>query len=536
MKRTAALIISAAATMLVGACGGASTGGSAAPSGPPQRGGTLHYGLSAAPTCSDPAQGGTNQTLYLTRQIVDSLTDQDPATGQIKPWLASSWQVGPDARTFTFHLRTDVTFSDGTPLTAQVVQHNFDAIVHTLTGAKAPLAASYLSGYTGTRVIDSATAEVDFAEPNAQFLQASSTSQLGILADVTTAQSPEQRCTGRDIGSGPFTYADYKQGVSATLARRAGYHWSSGVFGNHGEAYLDRIEFRVVPESGVRIGSLTSGQLDAVSDTLPQDIPQVQAAGDRVQISTNPGVPFGLQPNISRAPLNDPAVRTALVHGIDRKQLVDTVLGPQFTPATGVLGVKTPAYLDLSKDLTYDPALAQRTLSQAGWQPGSDGIRVKNGQRLAFGVLFSSSFPANQAILELVQQQVRKIGVELTLQPASDAEDTARQNARDFDTIYYNVTRADGDILRTQFGLHDRNLNARGPIPALDDALAGELSAADPAARATLIRQAQQQVIANGLWVPTIELSQPIGVAAHTGGLQFDASTRLEFYDAWIQR
>ncbi|MFJ1457525.1 ABC transporter substrate-binding protein [Nocardia sp. N2S4-5] len=534
MKRPVALLGAVAAVATLAACG--SDSGDTAPAGPPQPGGTLRYGLSLAPTCSDPAQSGTNQTLYVTRQIVDSLTDQNPETGAITPWLAQSWEVSPDAKSFTFHLRPGVTFSDGTPLTATSVQKNFDAIVRTLTGAKAPLAASYLAGYTGTTPVDPLTARVEFDRPNAQFLQASSTPQLGILADAATVGSADERCLGNNIGSGPFTYAEYKQGASATLAKRAGYAWGSAAFAHQGEAYLDRIEFTVVPESGVRAGSVSSNQLDAVSDALPQDAPQIEATGGKVQVTPNPGLPFGIQPNVTRGPLRDAAVRAALEPAIDRQELVDTVLGPQFRPASSPLGSKTPGYVDLSTSLRYDPEAARRRLDQAGWVPGGDGIRAKDGVRLSFGILFSRAFAGNQAILELIQQQLRKVGVDVQLQVASDAEYTARQNAKDFDSAYYNITRADGDILRTTFGLADRNLNARGPIPPLDQALYDQLQITDPAARAQLIGQAQQLVLDNGLWIPTIELSQAIGVSGTVRDLKFEASGRLQFHDTWLRK
>lgn len=208
------------------ACGGGSSS-SSADAGPAQPGGTLRYGLSQAPTCADPAQSGTNQTIYVTRQVVDSLTDQDPRTGELTPWLAESWELNADASAFTFRLKEGVTFSDGTPLTAESVKKNFDALVNTLTGAKAPLAASYLTGYTGTTVIDARTAQVNFSAPNAQFLQASSTPQLGILSDASVAKPAEERCTGNIAGTGPFTYADYQQDKSVTLAKRTGYSWGS---------------------------------------------------------------------------------------------------------------------------------------------------------------------------------------------------------------------------------------------------------------------------------------------------------------------
>ncbi|EOM78005.1 ABC peptide transporter [Rhodococcus rhodnii LMG 5362] len=514
------------------ACAG---GGSAQEvTGPAQPGGVLRYGLSQAPTCADPAQAGSNQTIYVTRQIVDSLTDQDPATGELTPWLARSWEVSPDATSFTFRLHEGASFSDGTPVTADAVRASFDAIVNTLGGAKAPLGASYLAGYTGTDVIDGHTARVSFSAPNAQFLQASSTSQLGILAPATSGRSAEERCAGDAIvGSGPFVYTDYQQDRSATLAKRDGYAWGSEVFGHDGEAYLDGIEFTVVPESGVRTGSLASDQLDAVSDALPQDAPQIDAAGGRILTTSNPGVPFGFQPNVTAPVVSDPAVRTALVTAIDRQELVDTVLGPDFVPATGTLAHTTPGYTPLG-DVTHDPDRARRVLDDAGWREGPDGIREKDGRPLSFGVTFSAVFAGNQAILELVQQQLRQVGVDLRLDLVSTAEQTARQASHDYDTTYYNSTRADGDILRATFGLDGRNLNARGPIPELDEVLAEQLTTVDAGQRAEALARAQQLVLDNGLWVPTVELSQAIGVSAAVQDLRFEASARLQFFDAWL--
>ncbi|MGW5297597.1 ABC transporter substrate-binding protein [Rhodococcus aetherivorans] len=528
-------VAGATAAILAGglaACG-TDTAGTSSGGGTPQPGGTLRYGLSQAPTCADPAQAGSNQTIYVARQIVDSLTDQDPGTGELKPWLAESWEVNGDASAFTFRLKDGVTFSDGTPFTAESVKKNFDAIVQTLTGAKAALAASYLSGYTGTTVLDPLTAQVSFAGPNAQFLQASSTLQLGFLSDRDVAKSAEERCAGDLSGTGPFVYEDYQQDKSATLVKRTGYSWGSDVFAHDGEAYLDRIEFTIVPESGVRTGSLASGQLDAISDALPQDASQIEGSGGRILTTPNPGVPFGFQPNVTRGVLTDPAVRAAIVPALDRQELVDTVLGPDFRPATSTLASRTPGYAALD-DVTYDPAKSKSILDAAGWVPGPDGIRVKDGNRLSFSVLFSSVFAGNQAILELVQQQLREVGIDLQLDLVSTPEATARQGAKDFDATYYNSTRADGDILRTTFGLDGRNLNNRGPIPALDEVLSAQLRTTDPAERGELIEQAQQLVLDNGLWLPTVELSQAIGAAGAVQDLKFEASARLQFFDTWL--
>lgn len=528
-----ALAGTVAVALSLAACG-SDSGGSSADAGPPQPGGTLRYGLSTAPTCSDPAQSGTNQTLYVTRQVVDSLTDQDPVSGQIRPWLASSWFVSQDAKSFTFTLKEGVTFSDGTPLTAESVHKTFDAIV-ALGGAKAPLASSYLAGYVGSTVVDPRTVRVEFNAPNSQFLQASSTAQLGIQAESTLAKSADDRCLGGNIGSGPFTYTEWKQNASVTLAKRKGYNWGSAVFASKGEAYLDKIVFTVVPESGVRTGSLSSGQLDAVSDALPQDVGQIEGAGGQVKFASNPGLVFGLQPNVTRGPLRDPAVRSALLTAINRKELVDTVLGPQFKSATSVLAAVTPGYTDLSARVRFDQSATKKILDDAGWTVGGDGIRVKDGQRLSFSVLFSAVFAGNQAILELTQQQLRAVGVDLRLEPVSVAESTVRQNNKDFDVVYYNQSRADGDILRG-FAVNGRNLNARPEANNLDAVLTQQLSATDPKERARLLGDAQNAVLDEGLWIPTIELSQAIGAARGLHDVTFDASARLQFHDTWLAR
>ena len=138
--------VSVLGTVLAGCSSGSD---SAADAGPAQSGGTLRYGLSQAPTCADPAQAGSNQTVYVTRTVVDSLTDQNPDTGEITPWLAKSWEISPDAASFTFVLRDDATFSDGTPVTADSVKKTFDSVKN--LGPNASLAKSYLSSYTGYR-------------------------------------------------------------------------------------------------------------------------------------------------------------------------------------------------------------------------------------------------------------------------------------------------------------------------------------------------------------------------------------------------
>ena len=202
-------------------------------------GGTLRYGLQADPQCLDPRQGGLTVSLTVTRSVVDSLLDPDPETGEIAPWLAESWEVNEDASAFTFHLRDDVTFSDGEKLTAELVKKNFDSVAE--LGPLAGLPLQYLTGYEGTEVVDEHTATVTFAAPNAQFLQAASSMSLGLLSSESLDKTPEELCTGQYAASGPFTIESYEPSTSVAIVRREGYDWAPARAAHTGDAYLDRV-------------------------------------------------------------------------------------------------------------------------------------------------------------------------------------------------------------------------------------------------------------------------------------------------------
>lgn len=499
----------------------------------PQPGGNLRFALVSAPVGVDPQQVSTNVSIYIARSLVDSLTDQDPKTGEIVPWLAQSWEINPDHSEFTFHLRDDVTFSDGSALTAQVVKDNLDTIVADL-GALAPLANGYLSGYASTDVVDEHTVTVKFTEPNAQFLQATSTLSLGIVSAETLTKTPEERNQGAVVGTGPFVLESYTQDQGAKIVRRDGYNWASESFDHQGEAYLDSVDFSVVPESGVRAGGLASGQFDAIGDALPQDVAQIEAAQGSILTRSNPGVPFVLQFNTTKTPVESVAVRKAIILGVNRQELVDTVLSDQFLPATSVLAANTPGYLDLSADLAFDPDQALSLLAADGWELGEDGLQHKNGQTLTVETVYAPLFSGNQAILELTQQQLRDIGVDLQLRQQTAAQQGETLTSGDYGATYFNSTRAEADILRNFFDTRQRNWSNLAPDSPLDALFAQSLSEPDPVKRAELLATIQREIVDQAYAVPLFELAQSIGVAKDVRGLGFEASSRLKFYDAWL--
>jgi peptide/nickel transport system substrate-binding protein len=513
----------AAAAVLLSACGSTPAARTADP-GVPQPGGTLRFAVSSDQGCVDPQQVGSNDTIYSLRQVVDSLTDQDPATGELRPWLATSWEANADASAYTFTLREGVTFSDGTPLDAAAVKANFDAVQD--LGARGSLPKGYLAGYTGTTVEGPTRFTVAFDRPNVQFLQGTSTHSLGILSPATVAKSDDARCASV-IGSGPFVIESYTRDESIVLAKRAGYAWGSSLWTSQGEAQLDRVEFRIVPESGVRVGSLQSGEVDAIGNLAQQDEAPLTAAGAQLLGRPNPGIPFGITFNQATPLGADPAVREAVSLAIDR-----AVYNSQTKPATSALASTTPGYADQSALLRFDPARAGSVLDAAGWLPGPDGIRAKNGAPLAVELTWYSNSPANRAAVELIQQQVRKVGIDLQLREKPISESNPTLQSGQFVANWGNLTRADPDILRSQYSTTGSNYYRLPPGP-LDTLLAEQAAQPDPAARAATVAQAQQLLVQEHHTIPVVELTTVLGVGAGVHGIAFDAGSRIQLHDAW---
>ncbi|WP_250279945.1 ABC transporter substrate-binding protein [Frankia sp. Cppng1_Ct_nod] len=515
---------------LLTACGSGGGGGTAAAKETPKPGGKLTVAVTSDFGCLDPQQVSSIDSVHPARQLVDSLTDQDPATGKIVPWLAERWEISTDATTFTFHLHPGATFSDGSPVNAQAVKANFDTAGK--LGAIAAQAAGYLQGYRDTTVVDDLTAKVAFTKPAAQFLQATSTHTLGLVSLASTTRTPAERCASGIVGSGPFTLHSYQKNESIVLDKRAGYNWGSTLWKHQGPAYLDQIVFQVVPESGVRTGSLRSGAVDGLTAVAPQDEAGLRTDGFTLQSRTAPGLPYGFSVNTAHPPLDDTAVRQAISRAINRQEVVDTVFTPLTKTATSSLANSTLGYENLSKDLVFAPDEAKKLLDGAGWQPGPDGIRVKDGKPLALTVQYFTGQPSAKAVLELIQQQLKAVGIAVMLREDPVANGGKIVQAKGYDLLWGHTNGADPDVLRIQYSSTGLNFNNLKPGP-LDDLLTRQAATADPNARLALVRQAQEFVLTNQYNVPVVELTVVLGLSAKVHDVILNADARLQFHDSW---
>lgn len=533
-------VVAGAAALLV-----ATTGCASAPapsSSTPdaiQEGGTLNLAFTADTYQNlDPNQNFWIESRSIDRNLVESLTDQDPETGQIVPWLATEWTVSEDVKTYTFTLRTDVTFSDGEKFDAEAVKTAFDGII--ALGPLASLGATYLSGYAETTVLAPDRVEVTFSTPNAAFLQATATTTLGILSPKSYDNPPADRALGKFFGSGPFVLDSYVPQQSVVLSKRDDYAGGSGINSNEGPAYIDTVNISFVPEESVIVGSLTSGQIDVAWPRNPLTEANQQTiigTGGTIQSAVLPGLTYNFVANVTGV-LADPAVRSALQESIDRETWAETVFYEGYPVAKSVIDSTTPQWKDESDLLAFDLDHARKTLDDAGWEVGPDGYRYKDGEQL----LITSLQAAPWSGWDLVQSQLKDAGFNFVQKVVTPAELTPLANTGQFDVTATYFTRGDADILRTYY---DPAVVVQGKAPgayALDAETGAEVSAlfakeiseADPEKRTEIFAEIQDLLISSGALFPIQDRTQVVGVASRVHDLKFTLESFLRLNDLWL--
>lgn len=547
--RTAALGAAlAAAAMMLSACGGA-TGAAESGSeqaGEPQTGGTLVYLDKGAYDTLYPPEAGFYPNGGLVNNITDRLVYQNPETLEFEPWLATDWTVNDDATEYTFTLRDDVTFSDGSPLNAKVVAANFD-LYGLGDSDRALIVSEAVNNYDHSEVIDPHTVKFYFSAPAPGFLQATSTINSGILSLETIQGAYEDFGPGNAasiVGTGPFVVADEEIGASITLKAREDYDWAPESASHQGRAYVDQIQVKVTPEASVRVGALLSGQAGIARSIPAQDEERVSQSGADLYAAQTKGVNNSWSLRIGNDILSDIRVRQALIAGIDRQAVVDTLYTENYPLATSALSSKATGYTDTSEYFAYDPDKAKELLDEAGWQVGSDGIRVKDGQRLTLTVNEALPQPRSFDLDTLVAQQLRKIGVELEILRADAGTYAEAIQDSDQVQIYHSmVGRADMDVIKSQYYSTNRNtlLNRNTETdeitdPELEQLLEAVASEPDHEQRIEASQAVQTYLAKNAYVIPFFEEPQVFGTQQGVHGFYTESVGRPTFYGVWLDQ
>ena len=526
VKRTTTLVAALVAATLLAACGTSAPAGSptvktdiqstATPgqvlngSGTPVKGGTLKLSMAADPLCLDPHSISSDTEQILGHLQFDNLTFLDK-DGKPGPWLATSWTISPDGKTYTFKLKQGVTFADGAPFDARAVVANFEHMLAPTT--RSPLAGPYITPYAGSKVIDDYTLQVNLANPYSPFLYVLAQGWLGMESPkAIKADTPAQLCAN-PVGSGPFKLTGYTPNVGATYVRRADYNWGPPELGQSGPANLDGVDISWIGQDPVRYNSLLSGQYQLSGYVPPQNGPTFQGNQQFVYEDVNRiGWPFTLDFNTSRVPLDDPNVRRALVEGVNTSAIVQTSQFGQRPIATSYLDSVTEFYDPKAKLPGYNVADANSLLDKAGWQNrNAAGIRTKNGKDLDLALPVSNATTVSP-VYDLLQAQLKNIGVNLKLELEPQSQVTTQRYAGDYDLLAGVWHTNTPDVLYIKYASSQipdakhlgQNLS-RLTDPALDTILEQARETTDQAKLTDLYSQAQQRLVTD---VPGLPIYQ----------------------------
>ncbi|WP_051024792.1 ABC transporter substrate-binding protein [Nocardia aobensis] len=527
---------------LVTAC---SSGGSGADdeSATPVSGGTLTYASYRDATCMDPHVSPGDIVGELQRNVFDSLVAQK-SDGTFAPWLASAWKISADGKEYVFTLRPDVKFFDGTPFDAAAVKANFEHILAPAT--KSQYAASLLGPYAGTDIVDDHTVRVRFTQPYSPFLQAASTAYLGFYSPKVLAEHPDELCGGGRyaVGSGPFRELSVTHGQGIEFERNPDYAWPPATARHTGPAYLDKLSVRYLTEDAVRTGALRGGQVDVIAGTPPADYQALQQdPAYRIVRGDAPGAPYTFFFNQSKEPFSDIRARQAVSAAIDIDGIVDSIYLGVYPRAYGPLSASTPGYdASVEKRPGYDVAKANRLLDELGYT-GRDaqGYRTKDGHRFGLVLPYASNLvrESRDLVTQAVQQDLKKVGIELRLTPVDYGTYTTIIAANGYDLVGASWGRSDADVLATLYQ-SDRSVakgganNGKVADPQLDALLQQGRATADPAQRAAAYKQAQQLILDKAYALPIYVFTGVYTAAARVHGFGLDANGWSNFYDTWV--
>ena len=490
---------------------------SASPRAEAQGPGALVLGLDQEPPTLDPHASPSAVTYQIIASVTENLLYKGP-DGKLQPWLAESWTTAKDGRSVTFKLRRDVKFHDGTPFNADAVKFNFDRIVD--PKFKAGGSRAQLSGYAGSKVLDEFSVQVSFETAYAPFLTYAAAGTLSMVSPKAVRESGDAVHT-RPIGTGQFMIKEYVAKDHATMVRNPDYKRKAPWSDRTGPAQLETVVWKFIPEAGTRVTTLESGETQGVYNVPAQSLPRLEKnTAIRVEKAPWPGVPRIWLLNVTKPPMDDVKVRRAINYAIDKDAFLATVYKGTALKASSPL---TAVMLDdpsLKAAYPFDLGKAKALLGEAGWQPGSDGIRTKGGQRLEIVLNAIEYGGGTDPTAQLIQSLLHDVGIEVKIKAQARPpwyEDNYRC-ATHGPVMFLRATDPDGVFSLFHASLVGANFNWSCVKNAkLDQMLEQGRREADQAKRRAIYLSIAQLALDEALTVPLVD---ELSVWAYRTGVQ----------------
>ncbi len=341
----------------------------------------VRMNIGSEPDSLDPWQSAASDTEAIMHNVFEGLVLYDE-TGAIIPGIAESWDISEDGLTYTFHLREDVTFHNGKPLTSADVLYTYNNLAG-MGGEKA--VSSKFENVESFEATDDYTFVIKLKEASAGFLS------LNIIAILP--EGYEDQATA-PVGTGPFKFVEYVPSQRVVLEKNPDYYDEDRM------AQVDRVEFYIMTDSAAVVSALQSGTLD-IASVNADDAAVLEGQYDIYNSPQNMVQIFAM--NNSVAPFDDVRVRQAINYAIDKDQIIDSVFGgyatklyTNFSPVMGVY------YNDEELEGSYDTDVekAKELLKEAGLEDG-----------FTFTITAPANYQAHIDTAQIIAQQLQQVGI-----------------------------------------------------------------------------------------------------------------------------
>ncbi len=461
----------------------------------------------------DPIRSTATAAAEVMYMLADTLVTVDFDMKTIKPGLAESWTVSPDGKTYSFKIRKDVKFCDGRPMT-------IDDVVYSLKRWTDPANKSPVSFRGGPvkdiRAEGDSTLIYELKEPYSDLLFQMALSFASVVDRNTVEKLGQNFGVQGFNGTGPYCWVKWTPRQELVMKKNPYYNWGPPIYKDP-KPQIDEIVWKIIPESNTLMAAIQARQADVTYympyialDTM-QRIP-----GMTVQRQENYIYDIFMGFKVDKPVSSDKAIREAVNMAVDKQAIAKAIF---FGKGQVLPSLLNPAVLDYDKASAaampkHDPAGAAKLLDEAGWKPGADGIREKDGKKATFTV-YGIRNDVNPRISEAMQADLRKVGIDLKIQLWDATVAWGKLATQEFDAFYmaYPYVTAT-EALNLYFASRQvptpNRMNWKDP--KTDELLKAAATATDDKARKEAIGAVQMQLTDANVWVPLV--SQPLWVVA----------------------
>jgi peptide/nickel transport system substrate-binding protein len=500
--------------------------GSVAVAAPPKD--AMVIGLLAEPVTMDPPQITDLNSTRVIKRMFEGLTAQELGTYKIIPGLAQSWDISKDGLTYTFHLRPNVKFHDGTPLTAEAVKFCFDRQMNEqgpfyATGTY-PYVKGFLGNVAGVEVVNATTVQIRLKAPLTPFLQYLAHHSLYIY-------SPEAlKKWGKDVvkhpvGTGPFKLETWEPGVRVVLARNDQY-WG-------GAPKIRQAIYVPIIEAQARLSAIKTGEIDLTMDVPPDSLADLRKDPDVVVAETNSSAVWYVALNTRHPVLKDRRVRQALNYAVNKDAIIRDILKGTAIVATTPL---SPVYGSYHEDKTqrypFDPEKAKALLKEAGYANGFDVTFFvpESGSGMQSPVEMGTVIQANLAAVG-VRAKIQTMEWGAYLKKYLDNPDMAEMSWNpsigDPDHMMYMLLSSDRFPPAFNAGFYQN--------PRVDELLRKGRTTIDDKERIPLYKEAQRLVMEDAPWIFVDHGKQVIVHRKRVQGFKLHPNFDLVLTQVWLQ-